>query len=55
MSYIPLWSREKGLDLHNNRWTFAKEEDKERSADIFVRLESFAPKRSSICLTSASA
>ena len=38
VSYILLWSGEKGLDIFN-RWTFTKEEDKRNPANIFERFE----------------
>ena len=37
-SYILLWSAEKGLDIFNS-WTFTKEEDKKKPAEIFERFE----------------
>ena len=36
VSYILLWSGEKGLDIYNSR-TFTKEEDREKPAIIFER------------------
>ena len=38
VSYIFLWSGEKGLDLYNS-CTFSKEEDRKRPAIIFQRFE----------------
>ena len=38
VSYILLWSGEKGLDIFNS-WTFTKEEDKRKPANIFERFE----------------
>ena len=38
VSYILLWSGEKGLDIFNS-WTFTKEEDKRKPANIFKRFE----------------
>ena len=39
VSYILLWSGEKGLDIYNS-WTFTKEEDKKKKpAIIFERFE----------------
>ena len=38
VSYILLWSGEKGLDIYNS-WTFAKEEDRKKPAIIFERFE----------------
>ena len=38
VSYILLWSGEKGLDLYNS-WTFTKEEDRIEPAIIFERFE----------------
>ena len=38
VSYILLWSGEKGLDIFNS-WTFTKEEDKGKPANIFERFE----------------
>lgn len=38
VSYILLWSGEKGLDLYNS-WTFTKEEDRKKPAIIFERFE----------------
>ena len=34
VSYILLWSGEKGLDIYNS-WTFTKEEDKKKSLPLF--------------------
>ena len=38
VSYILLWSGEKGLDIYNS-WTFTKQEDKKKPAIIFERFE----------------
>ena len=38
VSYISLWSGEKGLDIYNS-WTFTKEEDRKKPAIIFERFE----------------
>ena len=38
VSYILLWSGEKGLDIYNS-WTFTKEEDRKKPAIIFERFE----------------
>ena len=38
VSYILLWSGEKDLDIFNS-WTFTKEEDEKKPANIFERLE----------------
>ena len=38
VSYILLWSGEKGLDIFNS-WTFTKEEDKKNPANIFKWFE----------------
>ena len=38
VSYILLWSGEKGLDIYNS-WTLTKQEDKKKPAIIFERLE----------------
>jgi len=38
VSYILLWSGEKGLDLYNS-WTFTKEEGRKKPAIIFERFE----------------
>ena len=38
VSYILLWSGEKGLDLYNS-WTFTKEEDRKEPGIIFERFE----------------
>ena len=34
VSYILLWSGEKGLDIYNS-WTFTKEEDKKKACHYF--------------------
>ena len=38
VSYILLWSGEKGLDMYNS-WTFMKEDDRKKPVVIFERLE----------------
>ena len=38
VSYILLWSGEKGLDIYNS-WTFTKEEERKKPAIIFERFE----------------
>ena len=38
VSYILLWSGEKGLDIYNS-WTFIKEEERKKPAIIFERFE----------------
>ena len=38
VSYILLWSGKKGLDIFNS-WTFTKEEEKKKPANIFERFE----------------
>ena len=38
VSYILLWSGEKGLDIYNS-WTFTKEKDKKKPAIIFEQFE----------------
>ena len=38
VSYILLWSGEKGLDIYNS-WTFTKKEDRKKPAIIFERFE----------------
>ena len=37
VSYILLWSGEKGLDIFNS-WTFTKEEDKKKACQYFRRV-----------------
>ena len=38
VSYILLWSEEKGLDMYNS-WTFEKEDDRKKPAVIFGKFE----------------
>ena len=38
VSYILLWSGEKGLDMYNS-WTFTKEDDRKKPAVIFEKFE----------------
>ena len=38
VSYILLWSGEKGLDIYNS-WTFTKQEERKKPAIIFERFE----------------
>ena len=38
VSYILLWSGEKGLDMYNS-WTFTKEDDKKKADVIFEKFE----------------
>ena len=38
VSYVLLWSGEKGLDIYNS-WTFTKEEERKKPAIIFERFE----------------
>ena len=38
VSYILLWSGEKGLDMYNS-WTFTKEDDRKKPAIVFEKFE----------------
>ena len=46
VSYILLWSGEKGFDMYNS-WTFTKEDDKKKADVIFEKFENqLEPKKS---------
>ena len=49
VSYILLWSGEKGLDMYNS-WAFEKEDDRKKPAVIFEKFENQLEPKTSHCI-----